>query len=108
MLPVACGVGIWVAKLPLRDVIDGFPVSIMILLAGVMFIATSVCGAMPAFGWNLLMCFLMGVAVGGMLPITFALLSETVPKKHRGWMIVLIGSDIAASSAPAGGAGHAM
>ena len=35
MLPVACVVGIWLAKLGLRDVIDGFPVSIMILLAGV-------------------------------------------------------------------------
>ena len=53
-----------------------------ILLAGVMFIATSVCGAMPAFGWNLLMCFLMGAAVGGMLPIAFALLAETIPARH--------------------------
>lgn len=30
-----------------------------------------------------------------MLPIAFALLSETMPKKHRGWMLVLVGSDIA-------------
>ena len=35
MFAVACGVGIWIAKLPLREVIGGFPVSIMILLAGV-------------------------------------------------------------------------
>jgi thioredoxin reductase len=66
-----------------------------ILLAAVMFIATSVCGAMPAFGWNLLMCFLMGAAVGGMLPIAFALLAETIPARHRSWLMVLIGGDVA-------------
>jgi putative MFS transporter len=66
-----------------------------ILLAGVMFIGTSICGAMPGFVWNLLMCFLMGAAVGGMLPIAFALLAETIPARHRGWLMVLIGGDIA-------------
>jgi len=66
-----------------------------ILLAGVMFIGTSICGAMPGFRWNLLMCFLMGAAVGGMLPIAFALLAETIPARHRSWLMVLIGGDIA-------------
>jgi putative MFS transporter len=66
-----------------------------ILLAGVMFIGTAICGAMPGFEWNLLMCFLMGMAVGGMLPIAFALLAETIPARHRGWLMVLIGGDVA-------------
>lgn len=66
-----------------------------ILLAAVIFIATSTCGTMPQYWMNLVTCFIMGLGVGGMLPITFALLSETVPRRHRGWMIVLIGSDIA-------------
>lgn len=66
-----------------------------ILLAGVMFIGTSICGAMPSFAGNLLMCFLMGAAVGGMLPIAFALLAETIPARHRGWLMVLIGGDVA-------------
>jgi putative MFS transporter len=66
-----------------------------ILLAGVLFIATSICGSMPGFGWNLLMCFLMGLGVGGMLPITFALMAETIPARHRGWLMVLIGGDVA-------------
>jgi hypothetical protein len=35
MFAVACGVGIWMARMPLRDVVGGFPISIMILLAGV-------------------------------------------------------------------------
>lgn len=66
-----------------------------ILLAGVMFIGTSICGAMPSFAGNLLMCFLMGAAVGGMLPIAFALLAEAIPARHRGWLMVLIGGDVA-------------
>ena len=66
-----------------------------ILLAGVLFIATSVCGSMPDYRWNLFMCFVMGLGVGGMLPITFALLAETIPARHRGWLMVLVGGDVA-------------
>jgi len=66
-----------------------------ILYAGIGFIGTSICGAMPSFAWNLVMCFLMGVAVGGMLPICYALLAETIPARHRSWMMILIGADIA-------------
>ena len=66
-----------------------------ILLAGVLFIATAVCGSMPDYRWNFLMCFVMGLGVGGMLPITFALLAETVPSRHRGWLMVLVGGDVA-------------
>lgn len=66
-----------------------------ILIAAVMFIATSTCGAMPEYWINLVMCFCMGLGVGGMLPIIFSLVSETVPARHRGWIIVLIGGDVA-------------
>jgi MFS transporter, putative metabolite:H+ symporter len=66
-----------------------------ILFAGMLFVTTSICGAMPGFNWNLLMCFLMGIGAGGMLPITFALMAETIPARHRGWLMVLIGGDIA-------------
>ncbi len=66
-----------------------------ILVAAVTFIATSTCGAMPAYWMNLVMCFLMGLGVGGMLPIIFSLVSETIPARHRGWVIVLIGGDVA-------------
>lgn len=66
-----------------------------ILVAAVTFIATSTCGAMPAYWINLVMCFLMGLGVGGMLPIIFSLVSETIPARHRGWIIVLIGGDVA-------------
>lgn len=66
-----------------------------IMLAAILFISTSICGAMPAFAWNLLMCFLMGIGAGGMLPIAFTLLAETIPARHRGWLLVLIGGDVA-------------
>jgi putative MFS transporter len=62
-----------------------------ILLSAVMFVGTSICGAMPSFWWNVFMCFLMGAAAGGMLPVTYALLAEAMPSKHRGWSLVLIG-----------------
>jgi MFS transporter, putative metabolite:H+ symporter len=61
------------------------------LFAGITTLGTSICGAMPAFGWNLLMCFLMGVGVGGMFPIANALMADTIPARHRGWLMVLIG-----------------
>ena len=66
-----------------------------ILFAGMLFVTTSICGAMPEFSWNLVMCLLMGIGAGGMLPITITLLAETVPARHRGWLMVLIGGDIA-------------
>jgi len=62
-----------------------------ILLAAVMFVGTSICGAMPSLAWNVGMCFLMGVAAGGMLPVTYALLAEMMPSRHRGWALVLVG-----------------
>ena len=73
----------------------GWPTSVgrraSILLSAVMFVGTAICGAMPDFWWNVGMCFLMGAAAGGMLPVTYALLAETMPSKERGWVLVLVG-----------------
>lgn len=66
-----------------------------ILIAAMIFIATSVCGSMPSFALNMVMCFVMGLGVGGMLPIMFTLMAETIPARHRGWLLVLIGGDVA-------------
>jgi putative MFS transporter len=63
--------------------------------AGIIFIGTSICGSMPGYIWNFVMCFIMGLGVGGMLPITYALLAEAIPARHRGWLMVVIGGDIA-------------
>lgn len=62
-----------------------------ILLSAVMFVGTSICGAMPSLYWNIGMCFMMGAAAGGMLPVTYALLAEMMPSRHRGWSLVLVG-----------------
>ena len=35
MFPAACAVGIWLAGMSLRDIVAGFPVNILVLLAGV-------------------------------------------------------------------------
>lgn len=62
-----------------------------ILLSAMMFMGTAICGAMPSFEWNLAMCFLMGASAGGLLPITFTLMAETIPAAHRGWLLVALG-----------------
>lgn len=61
-----------------------------ILLASLMFIGTSICGAMPYFAWNVFMCFMMGLSAGGLLPMVFTLLAETIPARHRSWLLVSI------------------
>lgn len=35
MFPAACGVGVWLAGMPLKEVVAGFPISLLVLLAGV-------------------------------------------------------------------------
>lgn len=60
-----------------------------ILLASIMFVGTSICGFMPSYTWNLFMCFVMGLAAGGMLPIVYALMAESIPARKRGWLVVL-------------------
>lgn len=70
-----------------------------LLYSGMLFTATAVCGAMPYFGLNLVMCLFMGVGVGGMIPITFALLAETIPARHRGFAMVMVGVAVAAAYA---------
>src|SRR5262249_30076113 len=66
-----------------------------ITFAGLLFVSTSVSRAMRGLNWNLLRCFLMGIGAGGMLPIAFTLMAETIPARHRGWLMVLIGGDVA-------------
>jgi len=63
-----------------------------IFLSAIMFVGTSICGAMPSFWWNVVMCWLMGLSAGGMLPVAYALLTETMPAKHRSWILVLTGA----------------
>ena len=35
MLPAACAVGVWLAGMPIRDILAGFPINILVLIAGV-------------------------------------------------------------------------
>lgn len=64
---------------------------VSILLSTILFVSTAICGAMPAFEWNLVMCFLMGISAGGMLPVIYTLLAEVMPPRHRSWVLVLVG-----------------
>jgi putative MFS transporter len=90
-LPFAALCGTVVGSVVWGALADLFGRRATILLSAVMFVGTSICGAMPDFWWNVGMCFLMGAAAGGMLPVTYALLAETMPSRHRGWVLVLVG-----------------
>jgi putative MFS transporter len=59
-----------------------------ILLSTLIYVSSSICGFMPAFGWNLVMCLTMGMSAGGMLPTVYSLMSESMPADKRGWLIV--------------------
>ncbi|MFI6932740.1 MFS transporter [Streptomyces sp. NPDC050287] len=60
-----------------------------ILIASLLFLGTTVCGAMPTFGGTLVMCALMGMAAGGMLPVVYALMTESMPPGRRAAIMVL-------------------
>lgn len=91
LLPLAALTGTVLGSLIWGWLADVFGRRASILLSSVMFIGTSICGAMPDFGWNIAMCLLMGMAAGGLLPVAYALLAELVPTRHRGWSLVLVG-----------------
>lgn len=91
LLPLSALVGTAVGSFIWGALADIYGRRASILLSSVMFIGTSICGAMPSFWWNVFMCFLMGAAAGGMLPVAYALLAEIMPTKHRGWALVLVG-----------------
>ena len=91
VLPVVALMGTTVGSFIWGTLADIYGRRASILLAAVMFVGTSICGAMPSFAWNVFMCFIMGLAAGGMLPVANALLAEILPTKHRGWCLVLLG-----------------
>ncbi len=91
LLALVALVGTTVGSIMWGRVADLFGRRAAILLGALMFIGTAICGAMPTFEWNLVMCFLMGASAGGLLPITFTLMAETVPAAHRGWLLVALG-----------------
>jgi putative MFS transporter len=91
MLPLVALTGTTIGSLLWGILADRIGRRGAILLASILFMATSICGFMPSFSWNLFMCFIMGVSAGGMLPIVYALMTETMPAKRRGWLVVLHG-----------------
>ena len=91
LLALVALIGTTVGSVVWGRLADMFGRRAAILLSALMFMGTAICGAMPAFGWNLVMCFLMGASAGGLLPITFTLMAETIPAAHRGWLLVALG-----------------
>ncbi|CAA9523896.1 MAG: Niacin transporter NiaP [uncultured Sphingomonadaceae bacterium] len=91
LLPFVALLGTTVGSFVWGFLADIYGRRVSILLSTILFVSTSICGAMPQFEWNLLMCFLMGSSAGGMLPVVYTLLAEGMPPKHRSWVLVLVG-----------------
>src|SRR5690606_31480240 len=91
LFPLFALIGTVIGSIVWGIVADVYGRKASILLSAVLFVGTAICGAMPSFAWNVGMCFMMGAAAGGMLPVSYALLAEMMPSKHRGWSLVLVG-----------------
>lgn len=91
LLPLVALTGTTVGSFVWGWLADVYGRRVSILLSTILFASTAICGAMPAFAWNLVMCFLMGLSAGGMLPVVYTLLAEVMPPRHRSWVLVLVG-----------------
>lgn len=108
-LPFAALAGTTVGSFVWGWLADVYGRRISILLSTILFVSTSICGAMPLFELNLLMCFLMGCSAGGMLPVVYTLLAEIMPPRHRSWVLVLVGgTGLIGGYLAASGAAHAL
>ena len=61
------------------------------IFTALLFATTAPCGLMPGYHWHLIMCFVMGLAAGGELPLIYTMLAEVMPARHRGWTSVAVG-----------------
>ena len=90
-LPLVALMGTTVGSFLWGWLADVYGRRVSIMLSTILFASTAICGAMPEFSWNLVMCFLMGASAGGMLPVVYTLLAEVMPPRHRSWVLVLVG-----------------
>ena len=108
-LPFVALVGTTVGSFFWGWLADVYGRRVSILLSTILFVSTSICGAMPVFELNLLMCFLMGSSAGGMLPVVYTLLAEIMPPRHRSWVLVMVGgTGLIGGYLAASGAAHAF
>jgi MFS transporter, putative metabolite:H+ symporter len=91
LLPFCALVGTSVGSILFGYLADVAGRRMCMVLTTLILAATSICGLMPAFPWQLAMCFVMGLAAGGELPLVYAMLAETMPARHRGWLSVVLG-----------------
>ena len=109
LFPLSALIGTTVGSFVWGWLADVYGRRVSILLSTILFVSTSICGAMPLFELNLLMCFLMGSSAGGMLPVVYTLLAEIMPPRHRSWVLVLVGgTGLIGGYLAASGAAHAF
>ncbi|WP_406632517.1 MFS transporter [Amycolatopsis sp. WGS_07] len=60
------------------------------LVATLAFAATSMCGSMPTFGGNIVMCALMGTSVGGLAPLLIVMLTDALRSSSRSSAVIAL------------------
>lgn len=109
LLPLVALTGTTIGSFVWGWLADVYGRRVSILLSTILFASTAICGAMPRFEWNLVMCFLMGCSAGGMLPVIYTLLAEVMPPRHRSWVLVLVGgTGLVGGYLAASGAAHVL
>lgn len=68
------------------------------LLSAIGFMITSCCAMMPTFTGNLVMCYLMGVTVGGLAPIVVAAIRDISRDARTGGGLVILASAVATAA----------
>lgn len=71
LLPLVALTGTTVSSFLWGWLADVYGRRVSILLSTILLVSTAVCGAMPAFVWNLVMCFLMGISAGGIFNVQY-------------------------------------
>lgn len=79
MLAVAALTGTATGALLVGRLADRVGRRMSYVVATLEFTGTSICAGMPTFLGDVVMCFLMGIAVGGLAPLLITVLAEQFP-----------------------------
>jgi len=88
LLAVAGLAGTAVGAVVLGGLADKFGRRTIYLIGTLGFATTSICGSMPTFTGNVVMCALMGLAVGGLAPLLVTVLSDELSGRRERSLVV--------------------
>jgi putative MFS transporter len=91
LFPLAAVIGLTIGSVLFGLLGDVIGRRASFIFTALLLATTAPCGFMPGYHWHLIMCFAMGLAAGGELPLIYTMLAEVMPARHRGWSSVAVG-----------------